>query len=116
MKSTTALRKPSSSDRLDRVFHALGDRTRRAMLSRLARGPAMVSELAQPFDMTLPGASKHLRVLEQAGLVSRRIDGRIHRCSLNPRRLAEIQSWLNRYRHFWDETLDSLVDHVRKNP
>lgn len=86
------------------------------MLSRLARGPAMVSELAQPFDMTLPGASKHLRVLEQAGLVSRRIDGRVHRCSLNARRLSEVQSWLSRYQHFWDETLDSLVGHVRKNP
>jgi DNA-binding transcriptional ArsR family regulator len=116
MKSNTTLRKPSGDERLDRVFRALGDRTRRAMLSRLARGPAMVSELAEPFDMTLPGASKHLRVLEQAGLVIRRIDGRVHRCTLNPRRLADIQSWLSRYQHFWDETLDSLADHLRNNP
>ena len=86
------------------------------MLSRLARGPAMVGELAEPFDMTLPGASKHLRVLERAGLVRRRIDGRVHRCSLNPQRLAEIQSWLRRYERFWAQTLDSLADHLRDNP
>ena len=86
------------------------------MLSRLARGPAMVGELAEPFDMTLPGASKHLRVLEQAGLISRRIDGRVHRCSLNPQRLAEIRSWLRRYERFWDETLDSLANHLREDP
>lgn len=86
------------------------------MLTRLAKGPAMVSELAEPFDMTLPGASKHLRVLERAGLVRRQIDGRIHRCSLNPLRLAEAQLWLKVYERFWDETLDALVHHVQNDP
>lgn len=83
------------------------------MLRRLARGPAMVGELAEPFDMTLPAASKHLRVLERAGLVSRRVDGRVHHCSLNPQRLADARRWLDHYQRFWDETLDSLVRHVQ---
>jgi len=116
MMATALTRKASDDERLDRVFRALGDRTRRSMLSRLAKGPARVSELAAPFDMTLPGASKHLRVLERAGLVNRRIDGRIHRCTLNPRRLAEARLWLKLYQRFWDGTLDALVDHVQKDP
>jgi DNA-binding transcriptional ArsR family regulator len=115
MKTGTAPRKVSNEDRLDRVFRALGNRTRRYMLRRLARGPAMVGELAAPFDMTLPAASKHVRVLERAGLVHRRIDGRIHRCSLDPRQLAEARCWLDRYQRFWDETLDSLARHIGKD-
>ena len=114
MRTATPRKKTSNDERLDLIFRALGDRTRRSMLSRLASGSAMVSELAEPFEMTLPGASKHLRVLERAGLVTRRIDGRVHRCSLNPQQLAEARLWFQRYRRFWDETLDALVEHVTK--
>ena len=112
MKGTAARGKVTRDERLDRLFRALGDRTRRAMLRRLARAPATVGELAEPFAMTLPAASKHLRVLERAGLVSRRIDGRVHRCSLDSRQLSEVGRWLDYYRRFWDETLDSLARHV----
>lgn len=112
MKLTASRGKVNRDERLDRLFRALGDRTRRSMLRRLARGPAVVGELAEPFDMTLPAASKHLRVLERAGLVRRRIDGRVHHCSLDPRRLAEVRRWLDHYQRFWDETLDSLTRHV----
>jgi DNA-binding transcriptional ArsR family regulator len=115
MRTSAARGKVKPDDRLDRLFRALGDRTRRSMLRRLARGPALVGELAEPFDMTLPAASKHLRVLERAGLVRRRIDGRNHRCSLDRRHLAEARRWLDHYQHFWDENLDSLAWHVGKD-
>lgn len=99
-------------DKLDRVFHCLADRTRRSMLARLAEGPATVTELAEPFDMSLPAASKHIRVLEDAGLLSRAIDGRLHRCSLDARALASADAWLAEYRQFWNETLDALAAFV----
>ncbi len=82
------------------------------MLARLARGPARVSVLAEPFDMTLPAASKHLRVLERAGLVDRTIDGRVHHCALNPQPLQTIEAWVDHYRAFWHSTLDALAEHV----
>ena len=75
--------KNQSDDRLDLVFRALGDRTRRALLARLAEKPAMVTELAEPFAMSLPAVSRHIRVLERARLVVRKVDGRVHRCSLD---------------------------------
>ena len=112
MKRSAVRGKLGRDERLDRLFRALGDRTRRAMLRRLARAPATVGELAEPFAMTLPAASKHLRVLERAGLLNRRIDGRVHRCSLDTRQLGEIRRWFDHYRLFWDETLDSLARHV----
>lgn len=112
MNGSAARGKVKRDERLDRLFRALGDRTRRSMLRRLARAPATVGELAEPFDMTLPAASKHLRVLERAGLVNRRIDGRVHRCSLDSRQLYEVRRWLNHYQRFWNETLDSLARHV----
>lgn len=112
MTKTAVRGKVEREERLDRLFRALGDRTRRAMLRRLARAPATVGELAAPFAMTLPAASKHLRVLERAGLVNRRIDGRVHRCSLDSRRLGEVRRWLDHYQRFWDETLDSLARHL----
>ena len=99
-------------DDLDRVFAALANRTRRAMLARLGSGPSTVTDLAVPFDMSLPGASKHLRVLERAGLVHRHIDGRVHRCSLDPAPLEDAEQWLIRNRAFWNEQLDSLVRHL----
>lgn len=80
------------------------------MVARLARSPATIGELARPFAMSLPAASKHVRVLERAGLVKRTIDGRIHRCALDRRQLREANAWLERYTRFWDETLDALKD------
>ncbi len=97
---------------MDWVFHALGDRTRRALLSRLSRGPAMVTELAAPFDMALPSVSKHIRVLERAKLVKRTVDGRVHRCTLAARPLGEADAWLAYYRPFWEETLDALAHYI----
>lgn len=94
--------------RLDQIFHALADPTRRGMLAELALGERSVSALAQPFAMTLPGATKHLRTLEEAGLVTRRKLGRTHICTLVPEPLAEAQQWLRQWEQFWDARLDTL--------
>jgi DNA-binding transcriptional ArsR family regulator len=102
--------------RLDRVFHALSDRTRRAMVRRLAEGGASVSELAAPFAMSLPGASKHVRVLEEAGLVQRTVDGRVHHCALSAAPLDEAADWVAQQRHFWSDTLQSLARYARERP
>ncbi|MBX3577330.1 MAG: winged helix-turn-helix transcriptional regulator [Rhizobiaceae bacterium] len=93
---------------LDAVFHALSDATRRRMLARLASGEASVGELARPFAMSFAGASKHVKVLESAGLVRRRIDGRIHHCRLEAAPLAEADAWLRHYERYWTRTLDRL--------
>lgn len=93
---------------LDALFHALSDTTRRAMVERLATGPQSVGDLAAPFDMSLAGASKHIRVLEGAGLVRREVQGRTHRCSLDAARLRDARDWLARYEKFWNERLDAL--------
>jgi DNA-binding transcriptional ArsR family regulator len=95
-------------ERLDRVFHALSDPTRRAMLERLREGEKSVSELASPFAMSFAGASKHIRVLEAAELVRRRVAGRTHYCRLEAARLAEAQAWLRHYERFWTSRLDML--------
>jgi DNA-binding transcriptional ArsR family regulator len=97
-----------NSARLDRVFHALSDSTRRDMLKRLASGEHTVGELAEPFHMSLAAASKHIRTLEDAGLIRRTVEGRTHRCRIEPRPLAGIQSWLRRYESFWNQRLDAL--------
>src|SRR5579863_7465846 len=110
MPSSTQHR--SDVDRLDAVFGALTDRTRRAILARLARGPATVTELAEPFSMSLPAVSRHLKVLERAELIERRVDGRVHHCSLEPSALHEAESWLFYYRSFWEGTLEALAQHV----
>ena len=102
----------SVDDHLDQVFHALADRTRRALLARLAKGPSMVTELAAPFSMSLPAVSKHVRVLEASGLVVREVDGRIHRCSLNAKQLAEAERWFEHYRNFWESRLSALARHM----
>jgi DNA-binding transcriptional ArsR family regulator len=93
---------------LDSVFHALSDRTRRAMLARLSTGEARIGDLAGPFAMSFAGASKHVRVLEGAGLVSRRVVGRTHWCRLEAARLAEADAWLRHYERFWTERFDVL--------
>jgi len=115
MPSSASQKKFSADEHLDQVFRALSDRTRRAMLHRLSQGPAMVSEIAEPFDMTRIAASKHLRVLEEARLVKRVVDGRVHRCSLATEPLFDVQQWLNQYRTFWAGTLDSLARHVARD-
>lgn len=99
-------------ERLDRVFRALADRTRRALLARLARGPTRITDLAEPFDMSLAAVSKHLKVLERAGLVTRAVDGRVHRCSLDTAPLRDVEAWLEHYRSFWTDTLEQLARYV----
>src|SRR6185369_13645171 len=93
---------------LDRVFGALSDPTRRAMLRRLAGGTRTVGELAEPFDMSFAAAAKHVKVLEQAGLLSRTIEGRSHRCRLAAGPLAAADRWLAYYERFWSMRLDDL--------
>ncbi|GAB4347018.1 MAG: metalloregulator ArsR/SmtB family transcription factor [Gammaproteobacteria bacterium] len=97
------------NDALSPVFSALADPTRRAILARLRSGEQTVGELAAPFGVSLPAISKHLRVLERAGLIRRRITGRTHRCSLDPLPLASAEEWLAHYRAFWEPRLDSLA-------
>lgn len=98
---------------LDAVFHALSDPTRRAMLRRLTEGEHSVSDLATPFNMSLAGASKHIKVLESAGLVRRHVQGRTHMCQLEAARLAEAQEWLRTYERFWTSRLDDLEEILR---
>jgi len=97
-----------ASKRLDGVFSALSDPTRRAIVIRLTRGSATVGELAAPFRMTLPAVTKHIKVLERAGLLSRQIEGRLHRCRLSGEPMAEASAWIERHRTFWASQLDSL--------
>lgn len=99
----------TSSRRLDLVFGALSDPTRRAILARLAEGEATVGDLARPFDVSRPAISKHLRVLEGAGLVDRERDGRYSRCALDAGPMREAAEWVERYRTFWDDRLDALT-------
>ena len=101
-------------DHLDAVFGALADSTRRAILERLAGGEATVSELAQPFAMSLPAISKHLKVLEGAGLITRRADAQWRLCSLDARPLREASDWVAQYRQFWEGNLDSLESYLRE--
>jgi DNA-binding transcriptional ArsR family regulator len=98
---------------LDRVFHALADPTRRAMLRRLAKSEQSIGELAAPFSMTFAAASKHVKVLERAKLVRRRIEGRSHFCRLEPAPLAAAEGWLRFYERFWTGQLDALDDALR---
>jgi DNA-binding transcriptional ArsR family regulator len=93
---------------LDGVFHALADPTRRAMLRALSGGPRNIRELAEPFSMSFVAASKHVRVLESAGLLRRRVEGRSHFCRLNPKPLASAHAWLAFYEGFWSQRLDDL--------
>lgn len=117
MKPVRALRVParraaSMDEGLDRVFHALGDRTRRSLLARLASGPARVTDLAAPYPMSLNAISKHLKVLEAAGLVARTVSGREHTCALDAHRLQSADAWLDHYRGFWTDTLAAVAGYV----
>ena len=98
-----------SPDVLDRTFHALAHPTRRAILTSLAKdGEASVTDLAEPFDVSLMAVSKHLKVLEKAGLIRREKDGRVHRCSFDPHSIDPASDWIERHRRFWEQQLDSL--------
>ena len=94
---------------LDLVFAALSDATRRGLLTRLLDGESTVSDLAEPLKMSLPAVSKHLRVLETAGLLKRRIEGRTHFINANPKPLREAVNWIERHRQFWEGSLDKLA-------
>jgi DNA-binding transcriptional ArsR family regulator len=105
---------PVATDRLSVVFGALADPTRRAILARLAEGEATVNELAEPFDMTLPAISKHLKVLERAGLISRGREAQWRPCRLEADALREASEWVDRYRTFWDSSFDKLDAHLKR--
>ena len=102
----------SVADRLDRTFGALADPTRRAILARLAKGEASVTELAKPFEMSLPAVSKHLKVLERAGLVSRGRERQWRPARLRATPIKEVAEWTDRYRRFWDERYDRLAEYL----
>jgi DNA-binding transcriptional ArsR family regulator len=101
-----------STQALDFTFGALADPTRRAILARLARGSATVTQLAEPFNVSLPAISKHLRVLESAGLLQREIEGRIHRCRVAPERMKAAAAWIERYSAFWEAQFDALEKYL----
>jgi len=102
------------ADHLSITFGALADPTRRAILARLTKGEASVTELAKPFDMTLPAISKHLKVLERAGLITRSRDAQWRPCRLKAHRLEEAADWVERYRVYWERSLDRLDEHLRE--
>ena len=105
-----------TAERLDATFAALADPTRRAIIARLASGEASVNELAEPFDMSQPAISKHLKVLERAGLISRGRDAQRRPRKLEPKPLAEATAWLEKYRRFWEgsfQNLDVLLDELK---
>jgi len=103
-----------TADSLSATFAALADPTRRAILSRLLTGERSVTELAEPFDMSLPAVSKHLRVLEQAGLIARRRDAQWRHCRLEPGPLKDVADWAERYRHVWEQRLDRLDTYLHE--
>jgi DNA-binding transcriptional ArsR family regulator len=104
---------PPSPDALSATFSALADPTRRAILSRLAMGEASVTELAQPFAMSMPAISKHLKVLEHAGLIARGRDAQWRPCRLEAGPLRDIANWVEPYRRFWTHRFDRLDDYLR---
>ena len=102
-------------ERLDAVFHALADPTRRAMLRRLADEEVSVGDLAAPFEMSLAAASKHIKALERAGLVGRTVQGRTHLCRLEPAAMSDAHDWLTFYERFWTSRLD-VLEALLRNP
>lgn len=101
-------------DHLSATFAALADPTRRAIIARLARGETTVTDLAKPFKMSGPAVSRHLKVLEQAGLITRGREAQWRPCRIEPAALKEIDDWLARYRQFWDASLDRLADYLHE--
>jgi DNA-binding transcriptional ArsR family regulator len=107
-------KKEMQTDPLSATFAALADPTRRAILARLANGEATVTELAKPFQMSLPGVSKHLKVLETAGLISKDRDAQWRRCRLEAQPFRDVDAWMELYRRFLDESLDRLDDYLKE--
>jgi DNA-binding transcriptional ArsR family regulator len=103
----------TSTDRLSTTFSALADPTRRAILARLASGEASVTELAEPFDMSMPAISKHLKVLEKAGLIARGREAQWRPCRFEPAPLKDVSEWVDRYRGMWEERLNRLDEYLR---
>lgn len=103
-----------TSQQLDRVFFALSDGTRRGILARLAQGSTTVGELAEPFEISKPAISKHMKILENAGLIERTITGRQHRCTLTTAGLKSAEDWLNFHREFWESRFDALSDLLQR--
>jgi DNA-binding transcriptional ArsR family regulator len=108
------LSNPVPTDRLSTMFSALADPTRRAILARLALGETSVSEIAKPFDISAPAITKHLKVLESAGLISRSREAQWRPCKLEPKALKSVDDWLERYRKLWEQRLDRLEDYLRE--
>jgi DNA-binding transcriptional ArsR family regulator len=106
--------KISSPDRLSVTFAALADPTRRAILARLAGGEASVTELAKPFDLSLPGVSKHLKVLQRAGLITQGRNAQWRPCRLEAPPLREVADWVGKYRRFWDESFERLDEYLEQ--
>src|SRR5882724_3533558 len=101
------------ADRLNATFQALADPTRRAILARLALGETSVGELAEPFDISLPAVSRHLKVLEHAGLIARSREAQWRPCRIEPQALKSVDEWLEEYRKLWEQRLDRLEDYLR---
>ena len=101
-------------EQLDATFAALADPTRRAILARLAKGDSTVGDLARPFEISRPAISKHLRVLERAGLVQRARDGRLSRCGLDASPMRDAAEWVEQYRQFWERQLDALARYLEE--
>jgi DNA-binding transcriptional ArsR family regulator len=104
----------SDDDRLSQIFAALANSTRRAILGRLAEGEATVTELAEPFDMSLPAISKHIKVLERAGLIIQGQDAQFRPCTLDVAPLREITKWTDQYRHIWEARFDGMDDYIHQ--
>lgn len=100
-------------DRLDETFAALANSTRRAILARLVEGEASVNDLAAPFELTLPAISKHIKVLERAGLISRGRRAQFRPCTIDPAPLVEVTHWAEQYRHIWDHRFDRMTNYVQ---
>lgn len=103
-----------ATDHLSMTFMALADPTRRAILARLARGEATVNELASPFSLSLPGVSKHLKVLQRAGLITQGRKAQWRPCRLEAGPLKDVSDWVEHYRRFWDQSFDRLADYLRE--
>jgi DNA-binding transcriptional ArsR family regulator len=103
-----------TADPLSATFAALADPTRRAILSRLARGETSVTELAKPFKISLPAVTKHLKVLQRAGLITQSRHAQWRPCKLEPKPLQDVSAWVEQYRQFWDASFDRLENHLRE--
>ncbi len=114
MTSTSTANPRSGEARLDETFAALANSTRRAILGRLAEGEASVNDLAAPFDLTLPAISKHLKVLEHAGLITRARRAQFRPCTLDAAPLADVATWAEQYRHIWEDRFDRMDGYVRQ--